>query len=362
MAKDFYNILGVKNNATAEEIKKSFRRLAHEHHPDKGGDASKFKDINEAYQVLGDAEKRKQYDRFGSAAFDPSTSSGFARGGGPQGGFGFDPSGFSVNMEDMGDIGEMFGSMFGFGGRSKGKRGQDVEVDVTLKFREAVFGAKKDISLYVHAKCSGCDGTGAEKGTAVKQCTTCNGTGAVRRIQRTVFGSVQTAAACETCSGTGSVSEKPCSTCKGIGVERRTKTMTIEVPAGISDGEALKFNGEGEYPGANGRAGDLYVRFRVASDPTFTREGNDVMSTVEAPFSTLALGGSISVETVEGKESLSIPSGTRPGTVFRLRGKGVPFLRSRGRGDHHVTVIPAVPKNLTREQKKALEDLKREGL
>lgn len=361
MSKDFYNILGVKKDASAEEIKKSFRRLAHEHHPDKGGDAQKFKDINEAYQVVGDPEKRKQYDQFGSAAFE----NGGMGGGGPQGGFGgfgFDPSGFSVNMEDMGDLGEMFGSMFGFGGRSKGKRGQDVEVDVTLKFREAVFGAKKDVSLYVHTKCSGCDGTGAAKGSAVKQCATCGGSGQVRRIQRTVFGSVQVAATCEACSGTGSVPEKPCEKCKGIGVERRTKTLTVDVPAGISDGEALKFTGEGEYPGANGRAGDLYVRFRVSSDPTFTREGNDVISTVETPFSTLALGGSISVETVEGHESLSIPSGTRPGTVFRLRGKGVPFLRSRGRGDHHVTVQPIVPKQLTREQKELLEKLGKEGL
>lgn len=360
MAKDFYNILGVSKDASAEEIKKSFRRLAHEHHPDKGGDAQKFKDINEAYQVLGDVEKRKQYDHFGSAAFEQGGM------GGPQGGFGgfgFDPSGFSVNMEDMGDLGEMFGSMFGFGGgRSKGKRGSDVEVDVTIAFRDAVFGIKRDVSLYVHAKCSGCEGTGAEKGTAVKQCTTCSGTGAVRRIQRTVFGSVQTAATCETCSGTGSVPEKPCTTCKGVGVERRTKTITVDIPAGISDGEALKFTGEGEYPGANGRAGDLYVRIRVSSDKTFTREGNDIFSTAEVPFSTLALGGSISVETIEGNESLSVPSGTRPGTVFRLRGKGVPFLRSRGRGDHHVTVTPVVPKHLSREQKKLLEDLKREGL
>lgn len=361
--KDYYSILGVSKSAPPEEIKKSFRRLAHEHHPDKGGDAQKFKDVNEAYQILGDAQKRQQYDQFGSAAFENGGMGGGPGGFGGFGGFGGQQGGFSVNMEDMGDLGEMFGGMFGFGGRgSKQKRGQNIEVDVTLDFLESVKGADKNVKLYKHDSCSSCDGSGAEKGSVQVTCKTCNGKGQVQHMQRTIFGNVQMQVPCAECHGTGKIPEKPCHTCKGVGIERREKELTIHVPAGISEGEAMRIDGEGEYPGKGGKAGDLYVRIHVKQHSLFVREGNDVHTKMDIPFTTLVLGGAITIETVDGEGELRIPEGTSSGSVFRVRGKGVPFLRSSGRGDQFVTVQAEVKQKLSREQKKMLEELRSAGL
>jgi len=357
MAKDYYSILGVPKDAPPEDVKKAFRRLAHEHHPDKGGDAQKFKDVNEAYQVLGDPQKRAQYDKFGSAAFEQGGM------GGPGGFGGFDPSGFNVNVEDFGDLGDILGGMFGFQGRGgRQRRGQDIEVDVTLEFIESVNGARKEISLYKHDTCSACGGNGAEPGSSLVTCKTCGGKGTVTTLQRTLFGSFQSSQTCMDCFGTGKKPEKACTKCGGVGVERKTVKMSIDIPAGISDGEALKVAGAGENPGQGGKPGDLFVRIRVRSHPTFSREGNDVLSTVHVPYSMLALGGSADIETVDGPGSLKIPDGTQPGTVFKLRGKGIPFLRSRGRGDHLVTVQPIVEKKLSREQRDAVERLRNQGL
>lgn len=360
MAKDYYNILGVQKGASPEEIKKAFRRLAHEHHPDKGGDAQKFKDINEAYQVVGDPQKRAQYDQFGSAAFE----NGGMGGPGGFGGFGgFQQGGFTVNMDEMGDLGDVLGGMFGFGGgRSRQNRGQDIEVDVVLEFLDAITGVDKQIKLYKHDACTKCGGNGGEPGTEFVTCKTCGGKGRVERAQRTIFGTVQVATACTECFGKGKAPEKPCSVCKGLGIERREKEITVHIPAGVSDGESLKLDGEGEHPGHSGRPGDLYLRLRVKKHASFAREGNDILTTVHIPYSTLSLGGSVDVDTVDGKGSLRIPEGTQAGTVFKLRAKGVPFLRSHGRGDQFVTVQPVVSNRLTREQKKILEDMRNEGL
>lgn len=359
--KDFYSILGVSKSASPEEIKKSFRRLAHEHHPDKGGDAQKFKDINEAYQVLGDEAKRKQYDQFGSAAFENGGMGG-PGGFGGFGGFG-QQGGFSVNMEDMGDLGEMFGGMFGFGGgRSKQKRGANIEVDVTLDFLESVKGVEKAVKLYKHDRCSSCDGNGAEKGSQLITCKTCSGKGQVQHVQRTILGNIQMQTPCAECFGTGKVPEKPCPSCKGVGVERRERELTVHIPAGISDGEALRIDSEGEHPGKGGKAGDLYVRIHVKQHSLFVREGNDIHTRVDIPFTTLALGGSITIQTVDGDGELKIPEGTASGSVFRVRGKGVPFLRSNGRGDQFVTVQPEVKGKLSRDQRKMLEELRGLGL
>lgn len=355
MAKDYYATLGVSKSASPEEIKKSFRRLAHEHHPDKGGDAQKFKDINEAYQVLGDAQKRAQYDQFGSAAFEAGGM------GGPGGFGGFDPSGFNVNMGEMGDLGDLFGNMFGFGGK-KQARGANIEVDVAMDFLESIKGAEKKVRLYKHDLCSGCEGSGAQKGTSLQTCKTCKGSGAVERLQRTMFGSVQMTVPCSACHGSGKIPEKPCTICKGIGVERRETELSIHIPPGISEGEALRIDGQGEYPGKGGKPGDLFVRIRVKHHPVFEREGNDIRSTVRVPYTMLSLGGSISVETVDGQGELKIPEGTTSGTVFRLRGKGVPFLRSSGRGDQYVVVLPDVKSHLTKEQRTLLESLRSAGL
>lgn len=361
MAKDFYKILGVEKNASEDDIKKAFRRLAHEHHPDKGGDQQKFKDINEAYQVLGDKQKRAKYDQFGSAAFEQG---GMGGGGFGQGFGGFD--GMNINYEDLGDLGDIFSSMFG-GGRSHGggprtKRGQDIETEVALDFLESVHGAKRKLNLYINDVCSVCTGSGAEPGSKVETCKTCNGQGQVMRATRTFFGTIQTAASCPECGGQGKRNSVNCKHCSGTGVDRKTKELEVEIPGGMGDGEAIKVTGAGEYPGSNGRAGDLYVRIRVKSHPTFSREDHDVLSTVFVPFSMLVLGGETEIETVDGPGRLKIPESTPAGTVFRVRGKGFPYHRSGSRGDHLVTVQPLIKKKLTREERQAVEKLKEAGL
>ncbi len=362
MAKDFYAILGVKKDASEDDIKKSFRRLAHEHHPDKGGDQQKFKDINEAYQVLGDAKKRATYDQYGSAAFEQG-----GMGGGPQGfgGFGgFNQSGFDINFEDMGDLGDILGGMFGFqgGGGGRKKRGADIQTDLTIDFLEAVHGVTKTVKLHKNNPCSTCSGSGAKPGSNMDECKTCKGKGQVEKINRTVFGSIQTAVTCPDCQGKGKTPSEPCKDCDGTGVERKTREFQVAIPAGISDSEGVRIGGEGEFPGAGGHAGDLIVRIRVRSHPHLEREGNDILSRVEVPYSTLALGGETEVETVDGEGSLKVPEGTQAGTVFKLRGKGVPYLHGAGRGDHLVTVMPQVNRKLTKEQRAKLDDLRQAGL
>lgn len=360
MAKDYYKILGVAKSASPEEIKKAFRHLAHEHHPDKGGKGDAFKDVNEAYQILGDQKKRSQYDQFGSAAFEQG---GAGPGAGPWAG-GFSSQGFNINMDDMGDLGDLFGGMFGFGGRrSSGPvRGDDIAVDVTLDFKEAVFGINKRIALYRHLACSRCDGTGAQKGSDLKTCSTCGGQGRVSRVQRTILGSVQTATRCEDCHGIGKKPEKACDTCHGCGVERRQEDLDIQVPAGIDDGEQLRVSGAGEFPGAGGTAGDLYLRIHVRHHPDFKRQGQDLYSTTELPYSMLVLGGTVSIETIDGPGELKIPEATKAGTVFRLRDKGVPFMRGKGRGHHFVTVQIQVPPKMSRDQRRSVENLRDQGL
>lgn len=360
MAKDFYKVLGVEKSATDDDIKKAFRRLAHEHHPDKGGDPSKFKDVNEAYQVLGDATKRKTYDQFGSAAFE---NGGMGAGSGFGGGFsGF--NGMNINVDDLGDFGDILGSMFGVGGRGgrRASRGQDIETEVTIDFLESVKGTERKIKLYKHDACDICKGSGAEPGSKIETCKTCEGRGQVKQSIRTVFGMMQHAVTCPECGGRGSKPSALCKHCTGTGIERKTKEISITIPAGIDSGEALKISGEGEHPGHGGRAGDLLVRIHVKSHPVFEREGSDVRSTIHIPYSTLALGGDVEIETVDGKGSLTIPEATEPGTVFKIRMKGFPFLRSTGRGDQLVTVQPLVQRKLSKEQRKALDDLRTQGL
>lgn len=367
MAKDYYSILGVQKGASEDEIKKAFRRLAHEHHPDKGGDQQKFKDINEAYQVLGDKQKRTTYDQFGSAAFEQGAGPGPGGFGGAGGFGGFDFS--NMDGGGFGDLGDVLGQMFGFGfggggggGRARQARGRDVEVEAGLSFREAVFGVEKPIKLYKHATCSRCQGEGAEPGTKVVDCSACHGAGQVKQSQRTPFGTVQMSSVCSTCQGRGKKPEKPCNLCRGIGVERREEKVAIAIPAGIADGETLKVSGQGEAAPYKGGAGDLYVRIRVKADPQFERDGNTIVSESFAPFTTMVLGGTIEVDTLDGKTTLKISEGTPPGSVFTLRGKGVPYVRSGGRGDHLIRVQPEVPKKLSREQKRLLEELKKEGI
>ena len=358
MPKDYYKILGVDKNTKEDDIKKAFRRLAHEHHPDKGGDAKRFKDINEAYQVLGDKQKRATYDQFGSAAFE----NGGMGASGP-GGAGVDFSGFNINMDDFGDLGDMLGGVFGFGGRgSRQKRGHDLEAEVQIEFLESVFGVDKEIRIYRHQACSLCHGNGADPSAGVSTCKTCGGSGRIQQAQRTLLGTLNTVVACPDCHGTGQRVEKPCKQCSGTGVEKKETSIGIKIPPGIENGEALKVSAQGEYPGPGGRTGDLYIRVRVRSHAEFSRSELNILSTVYVPFTVMVLGGNYDVNTVDGQVALKIPAGTVAGTVFKLREKGVPSLHGRGRGDHLIALLPQVPKKLTKEQKKLLDELQGQGL
>lgn len=370
MSKDYYAILGVPKTAKADEIKKAFRRLAHEHHPDKGGNEQRFKDVNEAYQVLGDEKKRAAFDRFGSAAFEqgaPGGQGGF--GGfdfsGFQGGFG--GGGFQVNMDDLGDLGDVLGEMFGLGrasgGRGRSKpRGQDIQVDTELSFRESVFGVEKNITLVKPATCSSCKGDGAETGAKRVSCTTCQGSGQVRQAQRTMFGVMQVAATCSACHGTGQVPERACKTCAGTGIHRQETTVSAALPAGLSNADVVKMPGQGEAAPHGGTPGDLYLRIHVKSDPHLTREGSDILSEVDVPYSVLMLGGMATVETIDGPVEVSIQDRTPTGTKISLRGHGVPSGRRQERGQHIATVRAAAPKKITKEQEAALKTLREAGL
>ena len=355
MSKDYYEILGVAKTATEEEIKKAFRKKAHQHHPDKdGGDEAMFKEINEAYQVLGNKDKRSQYDRFGSAYSNQA-------GGGGYGGFeGFGGQGFNINMDDLGDLFGGFGDMFGFGGgkQKRSHRGADLEVGITIPFMEAVFGVEKEISFAKLISCKSCSGSGAEAGSSPETCKTCNGQGRVNQIQQTMFGRVQMQTACPQCHGEGKIISKPCKACNGSGQTRETVTMKVKVPGGISNGEMIRMSGQGEAGEKGAQSGDLYIKVHVIADKRFNRQGDDIISKIEISFPDAALGTKIDIETVDGPVTLKIPEGTQSGKVFMLKDKGVPKLRGRGRGDHLVEVIVKTPTDLSRKQKQLLEELK----
>lgn len=353
MSKDYYHILGISKGASADDVKKAFRELAHKHHPDKaGGNAEKFKEINEAYQVLSNPQKRAQYDQFGSAAFE-------------QGGFGQGFGGFGGAQFDMGDLSEMFGEMFGMGRQRSNvksqRRGNDIEVTVPLTFSEAAFGVEKTVELYKPSACSACSGTGIPPGAKLQTCKTCGGQGRVRQVQRTILGSFEAVATCSACDGVGNVPEKTCSSCGGTGVVKETKKLTVKIPAGIDDGETIRISGEGEAGFRGGRSGDLYLHARVSPDKRFVRKGFDVFSQIEIPFSEAALGAVKVVETLDGPVDLKVPASIQSGEEIRLKGKGIVRLGSSGRGDHYVRVIVETPKSPSRRAKDLLQQLREEG-
>lgn len=347
--KDYYKILGVAKSASADEIKAAFRKLAHQHHPDKGGEEAKFKEINEAYQVLGDPQKRQQYDQFGST-FDQAGAGGF---GGFPGGFNFD-FGSGAGFDDLGDI---LGGMFGMGGGSnrRHQKGEDIEVSVRLTFKEAVFGVEKEIQLSKKSACDRCGGQGAEPGTGMKTCVTCNGKGYTISAQRTILGAVQVKTACHECQGRGEKPEKMCTECHGAGTKYGRKTLRVDIPGGVEDGVAIRVRGEGESIGVAGEPGDLYIRVRVESDPRFERDGATIYSKKKVGFTQAALGDTVEVDTVDGRVEMRIPPGTQSGDELRLRGKGVPS--GRGRGDHIVIIDVITPKKLDKRQRELLEEL-----
>lgn len=350
--KDYYKILGVEKSANQDDVKRAFRKLAHEHHPDKGGDEAKFKEINEAYQVLGDEQKRKQYDQFGSAAFDGSG------GGNPFGGGGF-PGGFDFNFGGAGfeDLGDILGGMFGGGGgggRGRSAHGENIEVGIRLSFKEAVFGVEKEIPLTRNSTCERCAGTMAEPGSSMKKCGTCDGKGFRIVTQRTLLGAMQMKAACDDCHGTGEKPEKPCTNCHGKGVIHGRTTVRVDIPAGVDDGVTVRVRGEGESIGSIGEKGDLYLRIRVDADPRFEREGSTIYVKKNIGFTQAALGDTVDVETVDGKVEVKIPQGTQSGDELRLRGKGVPSGRSRG--DQIVIIQVVTPTKIDKKTQELLRE------
>ncbi len=358
MSKDYYLILGLSKNASKEEIKRAYRKLAHQHHPDKsGGDEQKFKELNEAYQILGDDAKRKQYDQFDSAFSSEGAGSSWNSSGFGEGGFGFDFSG-----SNLGDIFEDFlGGFSGFdprGGRHK--RGSDISISIDISFSDSVFGATRNVLLERTSLCEACHGNGAEPGTAKKKCGTCQGTGTVRESRRSVFGSFTSLGVCSHCAGSGEIPEKPCKTCKGIGVFKKRENIEIHIPSGIQDGEAIKLTGLGEaVKGAT--AGDLYVRIHAQVHPIFKREGNDLLMDVYMLPTKLILGGEETIETLDGKISVHIPELSKPGDYLRVRQKGIPKSRST-RGDLLMRLLLKFPKKISSHAKKLLSDLEKEGL
>ena len=349
--RDYYEVLGVKKDATADEIKKAYRKLTKENHPDlHPGDKAceeRFKEANEAYEILSDEEKRKKYDQFGHAAFDPNA--GFGGAGGGFDGFG-----------GFGGFGDIFSDIFGgFGGATRSnpnapRRGESIRATVNISFEEAAFGCKKEVTVAKIETCTDCKGTGCAPGTTPEICPDCKGTGQVTVSQRTPFGMMQSSSPCSKCRGTGKIIHQPCKTCRGMGSIRRQHKIEVNIPAGIDDGQTISKPGGGNAGVNGGPAGDLLVSVIVRPHARFERDGTSVLLEQEISYAQAALGAEVEVPTLDGKVKLTIPEGTQPGAVFRLRGKGIPYLRGSGRGDQFVSVTIKVPKNLTGSQKELL--------
>lgn len=349
--RDYYEILGVSKTASADEIKKAFRRAAIESHPDRGGDEAKFKEVNEAYEVLKDPAKRQRYDQFGHAGVGGSSA------GAGYGGFDFGGA-QNVNF-DFGDLGlgDIFSSFFGggpAGGQRQPDRGRDVETRVEISFEQAVFGTEVELSLNLDDVCEHCKGTSAEPGYELKKCETCGGSGQVVRVTRTVFGNIQQASICPTCRGKGKIPEKECSVCHGKGTQTKRQKVMLKVPAGVDDGATIRLREHGEAT-AGGKKGDLYVNIRVKPHKKFTREGDLILSDEHIDIVTASLGGEIEVDTVDGPVTMKIPAGTQSHSDFKLSNHGVPHLRGNSRGAHIVTVVVDTPTKLSKEQQDLLK-------
>ncbi len=366
MANNYYETLGVEKNASADEIKKAYRKLAHKYHPDKGaGNEPKFKEVNEAYQVLSDNEKKSQYDQYGQTFEDAQRNGqghpggGFGGAGGPFGAGGFDFSGFGGQGGVEFDLGDIFGDLFG-GQRQRQERrtrGIDLEMPLTITFEEAVFGVKRSITLEKKDACKTCEGSGAKPGTKVVTCSVCHGQGQIRTQRRTVFGNVASSSICEKCEGSGQVPEDPCSTCKGSGIMRQEKTIEVQIPAGIDDGQRVRVTGEGELGYRGSKPGDLYLSIRVKQHKEFKRQNTDLFKDLPISFTQAALGTKIEVETLDGKIEIKIPAGTQAGKILRVGGKGVPIINSTKRGDLFITVRVIIPHKLSKEENELLKKL-----
>ena len=361
MQKDYYKILGVEKNASGEDIKKAYYKLAHEHHPDKkGGDEAKFKEVNEAYQTLSNKDKREQYDRFGTTF------------NGAQGGF----NGQNVNWEDiMGNMGGGFGNiedifdMFGGGfgmGRKKPKdmrKGNDLEMILELELESILRAQDKEVIITKNSTCNRCNGSGAEPGTSVKECFTCRGAGRVQEIRKTIFGTISQYVICPDCHGEGTKPEKPCNVCHGEGRTKKEEKIKINIPAGVDNNQIIKVKGKGEAGKRGGEAGDLYIRISIKPHKIFEREGDDIYLKQDITFSEATLGGKIKIPTLEGdKIIVTVPSGTESGKILKISKRGIPHFSSIGRGNLYLQLNINTPEKLTKRQKELLEELKKEGL
>ena len=349
--RDYYEVLGLSKGASDDEIKKAYRKLAKDNHPDlHPGDKAceeRFKEIGEAYEVLSDPDKKARYDQYGHAAFDPN--SGF---GGGFGGFG--------DFGDLGDIlGNIFGGFGGFGGstrqqRNAPQRGESLRVRLAISFEEAAFGCSKEITVPRIEDCDDCGGTGCKPGTSPETCPDCGGAGEVRVQQRTPFGVMASTTPCRRCGGTGKLVKDPCPSCGGKGKVRKQRTISVNIPAGIDDGQTISLRGQGHAGANGGPKGDLLITVSVKAHPLFERDGSSILFEMPISFVQAALGAEVEVPTLDGKVKYTIPEGTQTGTTFRLRGKGIPYLNGSGRGDQYVTVNIETPKNLNKEQKELL--------
>jgi molecular chaperone DnaJ len=361
MAKDYYETLGVSKNASKDEIKKAFHKMAHKYHPDKNkGDDSKFKEVNQAYQTLSDDQKRAQYDRFGAdgpQGFNPGAGGGFG---------GFDFSGFQNGNGvefDMGDLGDIFGDFFGGGmgrGGSKARRGRDISTEIDLSFEDSIFGVTRTILLSKQSICDICKGSGGKPGTKMDTCKTCNGNGQIREMKRSILGTFQTTKTCDTCHGQGKIPSEKCTECNGKGVRNKQEEIELKIPAGINAGEMLRMTGAGEAI-QGGQAGDLYIKVNVKSHPLFKRDGLNLNLDIKINLSDALLGMNYNLKTLEGNTlEVKIPEGINHGELLRVKGKGVPS--SRGRGDIIIRVLIKMPTKLSKKSKELIEKLKQEGI
>ncbi|OIO52872.1 molecular chaperone DnaJ [Candidatus Peregrinibacteria bacterium CG1_02_41_10] len=359
---DYYKTLGVEKNASLDEIKKAYRKLALKHHPDKtGGDEKKFKEINEAYQVLSDSNKRARYDQFGSAG---ANGPGFSGNSGFAGSSDF--SNFAQGSSANFDFGDVFETFFGegTGRRSRAStathKGRDLETALDLTFQEAVFGVEKELNLEILSECEACEGRGYAPGSKISICKKCGGTGQVERIQRTILGNLRNVAACPDCDGEGKVPEKICSVCRGEGRVSGRKTVKVKIPAGVDNGTVLKIAGKGEAGRRGSRAGDLYLHLRVERSARFTRDGNQIKTKLEIGVPQAVLGDEVEIETIYGKKTIKIPAGVQDGQRIKLKGLGVQRQGAYEKGDHLVEVKIKIPEKLSRKEKELYEELAKE--
>jgi molecular chaperone DnaJ len=362
MKKDYYEILGVAKGATKDEIKKAFYKLAHKYHPDKKeGDEKKFKEVNEAYQVLSDEQKRAKYDQFGSGFENMGNAGGYGAGG--FGGFeGFDFSGFQNGQDfDFGNLNDIFSDFFGGGGRrAEARRGRDISTEMQISFSEAVFGVTRKILITKTSTCLTCKGSGAKAGTKMETCSKCNGQGKIREAKRTILGTISSTKICEACLGAGQVPKEKCVTCSGKGVERREEEIEVAIPAGIRNGEMIRMSGMGEAV-LKGATGDLYIKINVAPHPLFKRDGHDLVMSLNLKLSDALLGTEYPITTLDGEIKVKIPEGVSVNEILRVKGKGVPFAKGK-RGDLLIKLNIKLPTKLSRKSRELVEELKKEGI